>query len=44
MCCFLGLGVRTIYIWHVGKAEDANYGMQDYANNYGAGLAMGSLR
>jgi hypothetical protein len=42
-CCFFGLGVRTVYVWSVGKSEDQFVGNLDYANNYGAGLAMGSL-
>merc|ERR1712117_409867 len=32
--CFLGLGVKTIWIWHAGKSDDTINSSVDYANNY----------
>ena len=42
--CFLGLGVKTIWIWHAGKSDDTINSSVDYANNYPSGLALGALR
>ena len=44
MLCFLGLGVKTIWIWHAGKSDDTINSTTDYANNYPSGLALGALR
>jgi len=41
--CFLGLGVKTIWIWHAGKSDDTINSSVDYANNYPSGLALGAL-
>ena len=43
-CSFLGLGVKTIWIWHAGKSDDTINNTTDYANNYPSGLALGALR
>ena len=42
--CFLGLGVKTIWIWHAGKSDDTINSSVDYANNYSSGIALGALR
>ena len=41
---FLGLGVKTIWIWHAGKSDDTTSNTTDFANNYPSGLALGALR
>jgi len=40
---FLGLGVKTIWIWHAGKSDDTTSNTTDFANNYPSGLALGAL-
>lgn len=42
-CCFLGIGVKSAYVWTAAKGADTFTSWDDYARNYDAALTMAAF-